>query len=66
MYKRQLILNAEERILQIERRLFSELCQFVGGQGGRLLATAAALAELDVAAALAEVAALKMCIRDRV
>ncbi len=52
-----LILNAEERILQIERRLFSELCTFVGGHGARLLATAAALADLDVAAALAEVAA---------
>ena len=58
-----LILNAEERILQIERRLFSELCQFVGGHGGRLLATAAALAELDVAAALAEVAALNDYVR---
>ena len=58
-----LILNAEERILQIERRLFSELCQFVGGSGGRLLATAAALAELDVAAALAEVAALNGYVR---
>ena len=58
-----LILNAEERILQIERRLFSELCQFVGGQGGRLLATATALAELDVAAALAEGAALNGFVR---
>ncbi|WP_374685534.1 DNA mismatch repair protein MutS [Promineifilum sp.] len=53
-----LILNAEERILQIERRLFSELCQHVAGNSEQLLTTAAALAELDVAAALAEVAAL--------
>jgi DNA mismatch repair protein MutS len=58
-----LILNAEERILQIERRLFSELCQLVGSHGGRLLATATALAELDVAAALAEVAALNDYVR---
>ncbi len=58
-----LILNAEERILQIERRLFSELCQLVGSHGVRLLATAAALAELDVAAALAEVAALNDYVR---
>ena len=58
-----LILNAEERILQIERRLFSELCQLIGSHGGRLLATAAALAELDVAAALAEVAALNDYVR---
>lgn len=58
-----LILNAEERILQIERRLFTELSQFIGGFGDRLLATAAALAELDVAAALAEVAALNDYVR---
>ena len=58
-----LILNAEERILQIERRLFAELTQFVGGFGERVLATSAALAELDVAAALAEVAALNAYVR---
>ena len=58
-----LILNAEERILQIERRLFTELCRYVGEHGGRLLATAGALAELDVAAALAEVAALNDYVR---
>jgi len=58
-----LILNAEERILQIERRLFTELTQFVGGYGERLLATAAALAELDVAAGLAEAAALNDYVR---
>ncbi|MCO5180959.1 MAG: DNA mismatch repair protein MutS [Anaerolineae bacterium] len=60
-----LILNAEERILQIERRLFAELSQHVVGYGDRLLATAAALAELDVAAALAEVAALNDYVRPR-
>lgn len=53
-----LILNAEERILQIERRLFSEIIQYVAGFAAPLLATADALAQLDVAAALAEVAAL--------
>ncbi len=58
-----LILNAEERILQIERRLFTELTQFAGGFGERILATAAALAELDVAAGLAEVAALNAYVR---
>lgn len=58
-----LILNAEERILQIERRLFTELCQFVSGYAERLLATAAALAELDVAASLAEVAVLSDYVR---
>lgn len=52
-----LILNAEERILDIERRLFAEVCQQVAESAQRLLATARALARLDVAAALAEVAA---------
>ena len=58
-----LILNAEERILQIERRLFTELCGVVGEHSVRLLETAAALAELDVAAALAEAAALNDYVR---
>ena len=52
-----LILNAEERILEIERRLFTELCQEISLHTGRLLATAKTLARLDTAAALAEVAA---------
>lgn len=51
-----LILNAEERILEIERRLFTELCQELGGRAKRLLHTASIIAELDVAASLAEVA----------
>lgn len=52
-----LILNAEERILQIERRIFNEVNQRVGLAADQLLETADALARLDVAAALAEVAA---------
>ena len=52
-----LILNAEERILEIERRVFNEVCQQVALAALRLLQTAAVLARLDVAAALAEVAA---------
>ena len=51
-----LILNAEERILQIERRVFTELCQRLAQYTERLLATAVTLAQLDVAATLAEVA----------
>ncbi len=60
-----LILNAEERILEIERRVFSEVCQRVGAAAGRLLATASAVARLDVAAALAEVAASRDYVRPR-
>lgn len=52
-----LILNAEERILEIERRVFTEVMGQVAAQTARLLATAHILAQLDVAAALAEVAA---------
>jgi len=51
-----LILNAQERILDIEARIFREVCDRVAAASGRLLATARALAQLDVYAALAEVA----------
>ncbi|UCC51725.1 MAG: DNA mismatch repair protein MutS [Anaerolineaceae bacterium] len=58
-----LILNAEERILQIERRLFVEVNQRVAEAAGRLLVTATALAQIDVSAALAEVAAANDYVR---
>ena len=51
-----LILNAQERILDIEARLFREVCDQVAAAAGRLLSTARALAHLDVYTALAEVA----------
>jgi DNA mismatch repair protein MutS len=53
-----LVLNAEERIREIEGRLFRELCAQLAGSAPRLLATARVLAQLDVLAALAEAAAL--------
>ena len=53
-----LVLNAEERIHEIELRLFKEICQQLSGGSARLLATARAISELDVLASLAEVAAL--------
>ncbi|PIE79623.1 MAG: DNA mismatch repair protein MutS [Chloroflexi bacterium] len=52
-----LILNAEDRILEIERRVFTEVAGQVAQHAQRLLATAEILAQIDVAAALAEVAA---------
>ena len=53
-----LILNAEERILQIERRVFTEVMQQVATYSQRLLKTAQIVAQVDVAAAgLAEAAA---------
>jgi DNA mismatch repair protein MutS len=58
-----LILNAEERILEIERRVFAEVCQRVGDRSARLLASAAAIARLDVASALAECATTQGYVR---
>jgi len=51
-----LILNAEERIVELETTLFKEVCAQIAGAAPRLLATARAIAEMDVYAALAEVA----------
>jgi DNA mismatch repair protein MutS len=51
-----LILNAEERIAEVERRLFRQLGDQVAARAQALLKTARGLARLDVAAALAEVA----------
>ena len=52
-----LVLNAEERIREIETRLFRELCVSLSDTARQLLATARVLAELDVLASLAETAA---------
>ena len=51
-----LVLNAEERIHEIEGRLFREVCARLGSSAKRLLGTARALAQFDVLAALAEAA----------
>ncbi|MDI6770907.1 MAG: DNA mismatch repair protein MutS, partial [Anaerolineales bacterium] len=53
-----LVLNAEERIRELELRLFREVCATLAKSTARLLDTARALAELDVLSTLAEVAAL--------
>jgi DNA mismatch repair protein MutS len=52
-----LVLNAEERIRDIESRLFKEICERLAKSSGRLLGTARAIAELDALASLAEAAA---------
>jgi DNA mismatch repair protein MutS len=51
-----LILNAQERMQEIEIRLFREVCDRVGAAAPALLRTARALARLDVVSALAQVA----------
>lgn len=53
-----LVLNAEESIHDIETRIFHQVCEQLGASSNRLLRTARVLAELDVIASLAEVAAL--------
>lgn len=54
-----LVLNAEEEILDTERRIFGEVCQDLGQYGARLLKTAQAIAHLDVFLSLATVAVME-------
>ncbi|MEW6567837.1 MAG: DNA mismatch repair protein MutS [Chloroflexota bacterium] len=61
-----LVLSAEERIREIEARLFAEVCQSVAEAADRLLEAARALAQLDVVAGLADVAAHKGYVRPEV
>jgi DNA mismatch repair protein MutS len=58
-----LVLNADERRLEIEQNLFGEVCSQIAAHGVQLLQLAQALAELDVYAALAEVALLRRYVR---
>ena len=52
-----LILNADERQLELERQIYQQVLGQIGAAAPRLLALAQAIAELDVLAGLAEVAA---------
>jgi DNA mismatch repair protein MutS len=61
-----LVLNAEERIHEIENRIFEEICERLGGSANRMLMTARALAELDVLVSLAETAAISGYVRPEV
>lgn len=61
-----IVLTAEERIRDIEGRLFSEICSNVGEEAPRLLRTARAIARLDVVSGLAEVASSKDYVRPEV
>ena len=58
-----LVLNAEERIREVEARLFKEICSRISTVSSTLLATARAIAELDVLASLTESAAIGGYIR---
>ena len=59
------ILDAQEKIVEIERRLFAELRSAIAGEARRIRQTALALAEVDVLAALAQIAALRNYCRPR-
>jgi DNA mismatch repair protein MutS len=50
------IVNAQERIIELETAIFRQVCQQVAAGGGTVMASARALAEIDVFAALAEAA----------
>jgi DNA mismatch repair protein MutS len=53
------ILDAQEKFVEIERRLFAELRTAIAGEAKRIRQTALALAEVDVLASLAHVAAMR-------
>jgi DNA mismatch repair protein MutS len=53
------ILDAQEKIVEIERRLFTELRTTIAAEAKRIRQTALALAEVDVLASLAHIAALR-------
>jgi DNA mismatch repair protein MutS len=53
------ILDAQEKIFEIERRLFTELRTAIASEAKRIRQTALALAEVDVLASLAHIAALR-------
>jgi DNA mismatch repair protein MutS len=53
------ILDAQEKIVEIERRIFTELRSTIAGQAKRIRQTALALAEVDVLANFAHLAALR-------
>jgi DNA mismatch repair protein MutS len=53
------ILDAQEKIVEIERRLFTELRTAIAAEAKRIRQTALALAEVDVLGSLAHIAALR-------
>jgi len=52
-----LILNAQEKITDLEAAIFRQVCQQISAAGEHILATARAIAKIDVFCSLAEVAA---------
>jgi DNA mismatch repair protein MutS len=61
-YERK-VLDAEDKILALEKEIFTEVRRFAASFAARIKATAAAVAELDVTASLAQVAAVNHYVR---
>ena len=57
------VLEAEEKILALEKEIFTGVRQQAAGEAQRIRGTAAAIAELDVTAALAQIAAENRYVR---
>jgi len=57
------VLGAEERIIEIENALFTDVCRQVAAETKRIQATARALAALDALASLGETAARRRYVR---
>ncbi len=57
------ILDAEDKMLTLEREIFQEIRAFAASLASRIRATAAAIAELDVTCTLAEIAARNRYVR---
>ena len=51
-----LILNAQERMVELEKSLFSQVCAQIADRGERILESGSALARVDVYSSLAELA----------
>jgi len=51
-----LILNAQEKIADMETTIFNQVCQQISAVGVQILATAGAIAQIDALSSLAEVA----------
>jgi DNA mismatch repair protein MutS len=53
-----LVLNAEDRIREIEQRLFKQICEYLSTSSRSFLETSSGIAEIDVLTSFAEAAAL--------
>jgi DNA mismatch repair protein MutS len=58
-----LILNAQEKIADLEAAIFRQVCQQISAVGGQILATARAIAQIDALSSLAEVVARHSYVR---